>query len=204
MARKLYTEVGGASKQVRKLYTEVGGVSHKVKKVYSEVGGYSKLVLHAWQPFTYTFSQHYNNGISLADYCELSSWFAGFRADGTPGMDIVCWNATDYTHCAPTTRITINFANPAELVGKTVKVTYSMDFNTDKDGNEIWWYYVINNGIRTGGSLNGIEGDGLSFSRNIEAGTTSIYMEMFVGGDGTTGAHVTITSITVDGEEVLR
>jgi hypothetical protein len=205
MAKKLYTEAGGVSHKVKKLYTEVGGVSHKVKKLYAEVGGYSKLVYNSFTPFTYDFSLYYYQGISLADYCELSSWYAGYRADGTLGMDIVCWNATSYSHCAPAARITINFIDPAALVGKTIVVTYTQDFDTDVDDNELWWHYIKNNGIWTGGSLNGaFDGPGLKFRHKVEAGTTSLYMEMFVGNDGTHGAHITITSITVDGEEVLR
>lgn len=205
MAKKMQVGVNGITRKVKKMYVGVDGVARKVKSGYVGVNGVAKKFFSSFKPFTYAFSLYPYQGISINSYCELSSWFAGYRADGTPGMDIVCWNATHYSHCAPAARITIDFADPAALVGKTITVTYTKDFDTDVSDNELWWYYTINNGIRTGGSLNGaIEGEGLTFSHKVEAGTTNLYMEMFVGGDGTHGAHITITSIKVDGEEVLR
>lgn len=201
MARKLYTEVGGASKQVRKLYTEVGGVSHLVKKVYAEVGGASKLVYVLDVPFTFGFNQYYYNAISLDSYCELSSWFCGYRANGLPGMDIVCWNATGVGAGCPVTRIDINFVNPDALVGKTLTVNYTVDF--DDTGDNVFWYQWVQNGSTYYGYLVGGDGGPSGIGRTIERGTTSFQIAMRTGEDGNNGAHVTITSIMLDGVQVF-
>lgn len=201
MAVKLYTEAGGQSKQVRKLYTEVNGTAHLVKKLYAEVNGVSKLVYALDAPFTFGFNQYYYNTIALNSYCELSSWFCGYRSNGLPGMDIVCWNATGYTDGAPTTKIDINFVNPDALVGKTITVNFTADIDTDGD-NE-FWYQWRQNGSLYYGYLGSWNGQSAGFGRLIERGTTSLEIAMRTGEDGNHGAHVTIQSILLDGVQVF-
>lgn len=205
MAKKLYTEVGGYSKKVKKLYTEVGGVSHKVKKLYMEVNGLSKLAFNAWQPFTYAFSTHPDSSPILSSYSEVSRWDACFDADGTIRLDIAVWNATDVTGGAPAARVTINYVNPTELVGKTVTVTYNKDFDTSLNYNEFWWFALTNTGGHGQyGSLSGSDGEGKSFSHVVAANEAGFFMEIVAGSDEGWGGDIVITSITVDGEEVLR
>lgn len=202
MARKLYTEVGGASKQARKLYTEVGGVSHKVKKVYAEVNGLSKLLYSTDDLFSIGFRKYYYNTIALNSYCELSSWFCGYRDNGLPGMDIVCWNAANYNDGAPVTSIDIDFINPASLVGKTITLNYNVDFDVG-DSYNMFWYEWIQNGSRYYGSLGGGQGGPSGIGKMIQSGMTRISLAMRTGNSGNNGEHVTLTSIMLDGVQVF-
>ena len=203
MAKKTYTEVGGGARQARKVYTEVGLAARKVKKIYAEVGGVAKLIFQSLKPFRYTFSTYPYQSISISSYCQNVSMFAGYNANGLPCIDMFTWNATKVNGGEPAGRISLDFINPAELVGKTIQVTYTCDFNTKESGNSLWWYYIQNNGIRNGGSLNGPEGQGLTFSFTVPSGTTSLYLEAVAGADGNVGVDVILTSVKVDGEEVL-
>lgn len=202
MAKKLYTEVGGLARKVKKIYTEVGGVSHLVKKVYAEVGGVSKLVYALDAPFTFGFNQYYYNSIALDSYCELESWFCGYRANGLPGMDIICWNATTVGAACPATRIDINFVNPAALVGKTITVNYIADIDLDKDGNELWYQWVQDNATYYGYLATNGDNE-IGIGKEIVSGMTSFQIAMRTGGDGNNGASVTITSIMLDGVQVF-
>lgn len=202
MAKKLYAEVGGASQLVKKLYTEVGGVSHVVKKLYAEVGGVSKLVYALDDLFTFSFHQYYYNAISLNSYCRLDSWFCGYRENGLPGMDIVCWNATGYSGGEPVTKIDINFVNPDALVGKTITVNYAADFNDSKANNRIWYQWQQDNSEFSGGLVGG-NGETIGIGKEIQRGMKNFQIAMRTGGDGNNGAHVTIQSISLDGQQVF-
>lgn len=203
MAKKLYTEVGGLSKKVKKLYTEVGGVSHKVKKLYAEVNGLSKLVFNSFDPFTFTFSTYPYCSPSVSDYCRVEHWTAGYNADGLPCIDMFTWNATTPNGGEPCGRITFNFNNPEEMYGREVIVKYTKSFDTDNDGNKLFMIRVVN-GTHYTMSLSGTDGTNRSFRRTIQNGETSFYIEAIAGGDGNVGCDIIITSVTVDGEEVLR
>lgn len=204
MAKKLYTEAGGVSHKVKKLYTEVGGVSHKVKKLYAEVGGYSKLVYNSFRPFTYSFSTFANMSPSLNSYCEIHNWYAGYNEDGSIQLNASCWNATGYSGGAPGSRLQVTFIDPSLVAGKTVTITYNQNFDCDKSYNEFWYYDTKDGGNMSASSMYGRSGDGKVFTRQIPLSTNGFAVQIIVGGDGNNTARITITSITVDGEEVLR
>lgn len=90
MAKKLYTEVNGASRKVKKLYTEVGGVSHKVKKLYMEVNGVSRLVY--LDPTTYfsRYEQSMGNLIGSYVLTEDSTGMLARISGYTGGQSYTC------------------------------------------------------------------------------------------------------------------
>lgn len=202
MAKKLYTEVGGVSHKVKKLYTEVGGVSRKVKKLYAEVGGYSKLVFNGAQPLIYSFSTYAHNSTSLNQIFEMSSWSAGYGADGSIELVANGHNKSSSTDIgAPAAKVTMDFAE--DLTGKTITFFYDQRFDNDKTYNNFWMYITKNGATTIKGFTSGYGYD-RTYNHVVEAGTTSLAIVIIAGAEGYSGGGVSIKSIKVDGEEVLK
>lgn len=202
MAGKLYTEVGGASKLVRKLYTEVNGVSRLATKVYAEVGGVSKLIYEPNVPFLIGFRKYYYNADALNSNCTLQSWFAGYRENGLPGMDIVSHNAASYYDGAPLVSIDLNFINPAALAGKTLTVNFTVDLDYGA-GYNAFRYTWLQNGRESWSNLSGGQGGQSGIGKTINKDMTRFSLQMYTGNAGDNDAHVTITSILIDGQQVF-
>lgn len=202
MAKKLYTEVNGASRKVKKLYTEVNGVARKVKKLYMEVNGYSKLVFNGAQPLIYSFSTYANNSSSLSGNYTMSTWFAGYQANGTIYLGIHGGNTSGSGSDigVPAAKVIMDFAE--DLTGKTITFYYNQQFNTDKSYNN-FWMYITKNGATSIKGITTSSGSGNRFSHVVEAGTTKLEIAAIAGAAGSVGVNITFTSINVDGEEVL-
>lgn len=203
MAKKLYAEVGGASKLVKKLYTEVNGVSHRVKKLYAEVGGVSKLVFNGARPLIYSFSTYANNSNGLSGNYAMSLWYAGYEADGTIYLAIHGSNTSGSGNDigVPAAKVIMDFAE--DLTGKTITFYYNQQFDTDKTYNN-FRLYITKNGATSTKGITTSYGSGNRFSHVVEAGTTRLEIAAIAGAVGSVGVNITFTSITVDGEEVLR
>lgn len=203
MAKKLYIEAGGVSHKAKKMYTEVGGVSHKVKKLYAEVNGLSKLVYNAWQPMAYTFTTYPNMAGTLYSGCHVSTWFAGFRADGKPSLDIVTNNDS---YCSgggePLAVMRIALADETAR-GKTMSITYERSFDTNSAASDLMRW--LDKTDKTGGVLylTGQKNQTGTLTFSIDNYFTAVEFRMRVGAPGYQEAHFTITSITIDGEEIL-
>ena len=204
MAKKLYTEAGGYSHRVKKLYTEVGGVSRRVKKLYAEVGGVSKLVFNGARPLLYSFSTYANNSSNgLSGNYTMSTWFAGYQADGTIYLGIHGGNTSSSGGDigVPAAKVIMDFAE--DLTGKTITFYYNQQFDTNKSYNN-FWMYITKNGATSIKGITTPYGSGNRFSHVVEAGTTRLEIAAIAGAVGSVGVNITFTSITVDGEEVLR
>ncbi len=202
MARKLYTEVGGLSKQVKKLYTEVGGVSHKVKKLYTEVGGVSKLVYTAG-PVDYSFVTYVNSTGTLDQRFTVTTWFAGFNADGSILLSIHGNNASSGTTTgAPAAKVIMTFEEPV-APGKTLKIRYNQQY-AYKAYNDLT-VYIRKTGERFSAmNITTDSGNDHEFTHILEDVTRSVEMAVIPGCVGSLTCNITITSITLDGQEVLR
>ena len=203
MARKLYAEVGGLSKKVKKLYAEVGGVSHKVKKLYAEVNGLSKLVYSAGL-LSYSFTTYVNSSNTLNQIFTLTTWSAGFNADGSILLSIHGQNISSATDIgAPAAKVIMTFEDPASMVGKTVKIRYNQQFSR-KAYNELKVFIRKSGETFSALSITTDSGSDHTFTHIVEADTRSLEMAAIAGGTESVICNITITSITVDGEEVLR
>lgn len=203
MAKKLYTEVGGYSKKVKKLYTEVGGVSHKVKKLYAEVGGVSKMVYSAG-PFSYSFTTYANSSNALNQIFALTTWSAGFKPDGSILLAIHGNNVSSGTDVgAPASKVIITFEDPASMAGKTVKIRYNQQFSR-KAYNDFKVFIRKSGETFSALSITTDSGSDHTFTHIVESDTISLELAAIAGGTGSVICNITITSITVDGEEVLR
>lgn len=204
MAKKMQVGVNGVTRRVKKMYVGVNGVARKVKSAYVGVNGVAKKFFAGFRPFTYSFSTFANQSPFLNDYCEIHNWGAGLNADGSIYLNASCWNATGYSGGAPVSRLQVSFVDPAQVSGKTVTITYNQNFDVDKSYNEFWYYDTKDGGNMSANSMYGRSGDGKVFTHQIPLSTNGFAIQIIVGGDGNNTARVTITSIKVDGEEVLR
>ena len=203
MARKLYVEVGGVSRKAKKMYTEVGGVSRKVRKLYAEVNGVSKLVFNGVQPLNYSFSTYPHNSNGLSGNYTMSSWFAGYEADGTIYLGIHGRNSSGSGSDigVPAAKVIMDFTE--DLTGKTITFYFDQQFDTDKTYNN-FWMYITKNGATSIKGITTPYGSGNKFSHVVEAGTTRLEIAAIAGAAGTVNVNITFNSITVDGEEVLK
>lgn len=158
MARKLYAEVGGVSKQVRKLYTEVGGVSHKVKKLYAEVGGVSKLVFLDSSAYFSKYEQSMGNLIGSYALTEDSTGMKASITGYTGGQSYTCamgWQISGfpagaeveivydwYKGMLPMHDVIVYSAN-ATLATHSTALKYSTE--TLKTTNHTGWILIIIN-----------------------------------------------------------
>ena len=202
MSKGLYVGVDGTARKVKTVYVGVDGVARKVKAAYVGVDGVAKKFFPAFTPFTYSFSTYPYNTISISDYCEQVSMYAGYNADGLPCIDMFTWNATTVNGGEPCGRITFNVAD-SNMVGSDVVVKYTKSFNTDEDGNNLRMYNVVNGTVYHRLSLAGADGENRSFRHTIMNNETSFYIEAVAGASGNVGCDIIITSVTVDGVETL-
>lgn len=205
MAKRLYVEAGGVAHKVKKLYTEVGGVSRKVKKLYAEVNGLSKLVYNSYEPFAYSFSVHPHNADRINYSCYLQESYAGYNADGSVLLRLKSQNEVGFTGGEPCARLQVTFLDQPAVAGKTVTITYNKEYNSEKSYNEFWYIDTTNGSTISLTSLAGNrDGNGITLTRTLPLSTNGFAIEIRTGGNGLNDARITITSIKLDGVEVLR
>lgn len=202
MAKKFQAIYGGTVHRMKKMQAIYGGVVHNAKSAWAVVNGVWKKVYTSYKPVTFSFGTYAYQSIAVNSYCDLFTHWAGFDGNGNPAMSIACTNATGYSGAEPAAYIRLDF-DAAYMQGKTLQVQFTKDFDNDKDYNYMWWTYGDDSYDSLVGYISSVDGE-RTFTYSVDPGISHIAFHIRVGGDGNNGAYITITSVTVDGVEVLH
>lgn len=211
MARKMQVTHGGVVNKAKKIQTVYGGVVKNAKSAWMVSNGLWRKFFKAG-PVEYTFKTggyHYDpaqDPTEIGSWATVSSIYAGFEEDGDIWLSVYSHNSAVMDVGAPSARVILNFSENVD--NKTLRIFFNNNIDLDKSGNSL--YYLAReanyNWDRT--FMTNSWGSGQSNTYIIPEGTYALEIVMVMGRESNTNfddyGNVTITSITLDGEEILH
>lgn len=212
MAKAMHIGVNGIARKTKKIYIGVDNVARKVKAAYIGVNGVAHK-FYSGSPVTYSFALQgfpldpASTNTTVSPQAVISSWSAGFKDNGDILLSIYTKNGIPLMDAAPSARVKLTFDDPAAAAGKFIKFTFNNKFNCDKSYNYLYFEYTQNGANKRQG-FTATWSDGAWSSFTVPDGTTDLSFVMVLGEGNDDGyddyGNITITSITMAGEEILK